>query len=98
MDLFASVARRLASGFVLFFALWGLVYADGPEGTWQLVMRKLPNGTAQTPPTVQGRFTFKNGVSQLIVFWPTPEGKPASLSELSKWGGPTTTLPRRLCW
>jgi len=85
MDLVASVVRRFTAGFVLFSALWGLVYADGPEGTWHLVMRKLPDGTVQTPPTVQGRFTVKNGVTQLIVFWPTPEGKPASLSEISRW-------------
>jgi hypothetical protein len=85
MSLFASVVQRLASGVVLFFAVWGLAYADGPDGTWQLVMRKLPDGTVQTPPTVQGRFTVKNGVTQLIVFWPTPEGRPASLSELSRW-------------
>jgi len=79
------VVRWVVAGFVLFFALWGLVYADGPDGTWRLVMRKLPDGTVQTPPTVQGRFTFKDGVSQLLVFWPTPQGKPASLSELSRW-------------
>ena len=85
MDFVASVIRRFTAGFVLFSALSSLVYADGPEGTWYLVMRKLPDGTVQTPPTVQGRFTVKDGVTQLIVFWPTPEGKPASLSEISRW-------------
>jgi hypothetical protein len=28
---------------------------------------------------------MKNGVNQLIVFWPTPDGKSASVSSLSKW-------------
>jgi len=27
----------------------------------------------------------KNGVNQLVVFWPTPEGKSASISQISKW-------------
>jgi len=85
MNSFASVARWVAAGFVLFLALWGLAHADGPEGTWHLVMRKLPDGTSLAPPTVLGRFTLKNGVTQLIVFWPTPEGKPASLSEIARW-------------
>jgi hypothetical protein len=84
MDLFGSTVRRLMGG-LIFSCLCAYATAEDPDGTWQLVMRKLPDGTVQTPPTVQGRFTFKNGVSQLIVFWPTPDGKPASLSELSKW-------------
>jgi len=85
MDLFGPVSRRFVSGVLLALALSAFAYADGPEGTWNLVMRKLPDGTVLTPPTVQGRFTFKNGVNQLIVFWPTPDGKPASLSEISRW-------------
>ena len=28
---------------------------------------------------------MKDGINQLIVFWQTPDGKPASLSEISKW-------------
>ena len=85
MGFFASTVRRLAAGLIFSFGLCAYATAEDPDGTWQLVMRKLPDGTVQTPPTVQGRFTFKSGVSQLIVFWPTPDGKPASLSELSKW-------------
>jgi hypothetical protein len=48
-------------------------------------MRKLPDGTVQTPPTVYGASTFKDGINQLLVYWRTPDGKPASLSQLSKW-------------
>jgi hypothetical protein len=55
------------------------------DGTWQLVMRKLPDGTILTPPTVQGLSTNKNGVNQLIVFWQTPDGKPASISQIFKF-------------
>jgi hypothetical protein len=85
MELFGSVSRRLAAGLILSVALCAFAYADDLDGTWRLVMRKLPDGTVQTPPTVQGMGTTKNGVNQLIVFWPTPDGKPASISQISKW-------------
>ena len=68
----------------LLLALCGLAHAEDTDGTWKLVMRKLPDGSIQMPPTVQGRFTIKNGVQQTVVFWPTPEGKPASLSEIDR--------------
>ena len=68
----------------LLLVLCGPAHAEDIDGTWKLVMRKLPDGTVQMPPTVQGRFTIKNGVQQLVVFWPTPEGKPASLSEIDR--------------
>ena len=61
-------------------------YADDLDGTWwKLTMRKLPDGTTLTPPAVYGASTFKDGVNQLLVYWHTPEGKPASLSQISKW-------------
>ncbi len=82
MGLFRSISQRLAPGFILSLSLGASAYADG---TWQLVMRQLPDGTIQTPPTVQGRFTARNGENQLIVFWRTAEGKAASLSEITKW-------------
>jgi len=85
MNVFSSVARGLAVGLILSLGLCGYASAEDLDGTWQLVMRKLPDGTVQTPPAVQGRFTVKNGVAQLVVFWPTPNGTPASLSELSRW-------------
>ena len=85
MHLSCAISERLVAGFILFVMLGVSAYAGDLDGTWRLVMRKLPDGTMQTPPTVQGRFTTKNGVNQLIVFWPTPEGKSASLSEITKW-------------
>ena len=85
MDVLISIARRLAAGVVLSLILFAPAYADNPDGTYRLVMRKLPNGAVLTPPAVQGMGTFKNGVYQLTLFWRTPDGKPASLSRISKW-------------
>jgi hypothetical protein len=70
---------------VLLALLAGLAYADNPDGTYRLVMRKLADGTVLTPPAVQGMGTFKNGVYQLTLFWRTPEGTTAALSRLSSW-------------
>jgi hypothetical protein len=83
-DLIGTVLRFLASGFALALALAGVCYANDLEGTWRLTMRKLPDGTALTPPTVQGLVTFSKGVEQTIVFWRTPDGKSASLSQIDK--------------
>ncbi|HTT40444.1 MAG TPA: hypothetical protein VMH32_22550 [Burkholderiales bacterium] len=80
-----SLSRRFVSALIMSIALSMPALADDTEGTWRLVMRKLPDGTVQIPPTVYGMGTTKNGIYQLIVFWPTPEGKPASLSSLSEW-------------
>ena len=85
MHLFRAVSQRLAAGFMLSVILGISAHAGDLDGTWRLAMRKLPDGTVQTPPTVEGRFSTKNGVNQLIVFWPTPEGKSASLSAITKW-------------
>ena len=70
---------------VLLALLAGLAYADNPDGTYRLVMRKLADGTVLTPPAVQGMGTFKNGVYQLTLFWRTPQGTTAALSRLSSW-------------
>ena len=85
MRLIGSLWRRLFVGLAIYLALSGFVQADDLEGTWQLVLRKLPDGTVQTPPTVYGLASNKDGVNQLIVFWPTPDGKSASISQVSKW-------------
>jgi hypothetical protein len=54
------------------------------EGAYRLVMRVLPDGTVQTPPTVQGWFNIQNGLEQTTLLWSTTEGKPASLSQIDK--------------
>src|SRR5262245_46283328 len=86
MEIAGFVSRRLLVGLLMLLPFIGFVRADDLDGTWwRLVMRKLPDGTVQTPPTVQGTSTFKNGVNQLLVFWRTPDGRPASISQISKW-------------
>jgi hypothetical protein len=66
----------------LFF---NLAHAQDIDGTWKLVMRKLPDGTTQVPPAVLGVYTVHNGLQNLNVFWHTPEGKPASFSRISTY-------------
>jgi hypothetical protein len=85
MDLFSSVLRSLIASLTISLTLCLSAYAENPDGTYRLVMRKLSDGTVLTPPAVQGMGTFKNGMYQLIVFWRTPDGKPASVSSISKW-------------
>jgi hypothetical protein len=48
-------------------------------------MRKLPDGTTLAPPAVQGATTRENGLWSRVVFWHTPEGKPASFSAISNY-------------
>ena len=63
--------------------------ADVPAtGSWQLVKRKLPDGTIQIPPVVGGMSTTTaSGVNHKNVFWQTPDGKHASISSIAafKW-------------
>jgi hypothetical protein len=44
------------------------------DGSWKLVMRKLPDGATVTPPAVLGAYTIDHGLQNLNVFWHTPEG------------------------
>jgi hypothetical protein len=61
------------------------VRAQEIDGTWKLVMRKLPDGATQVPPAVLGANTHHNGLRNLNVFWHTPDEKPAFLSEISTY-------------
>ena len=63
----------------------GLAQAQELEGAWKLTARKLPNGTTLTPPAVQGAIMCQSGVWTRVVFWHTPEGKPASFSAVSTY-------------
>ena len=58
---------------------------DAPTtGSWQLVKRKLPDGTIQTHPKVGGMSTTTVlGLNHKNVFWWTPDGKRASLSSIT---------------
>jgi hypothetical protein len=84
-----SRTYQLARGYwlvaVLVLLSCGIAQAQETEGTWKLVMRKLPDGTTLVPPAVQGATTRENGQWSRVVFWHTPEGKPASFSAISNY-------------
>ena len=69
----------------LLLAICGVAQAQELEGTWKLVMRKLPDGTKLVPPAVLGAYTAHNGLQNLNVFWHTPEGNPASYARISTY-------------
>jgi hypothetical protein len=77
--------RAISFVSVLLLLFCGLAQGQELEGTWKLVMRKLPDGTTQAPPAVLGAYTAQNGLQNLNVFWHTPEGKPASFSKIATY-------------
>ena len=85
MEPVRSASRRLIASLIISLSCFASAYAENPDGTYRLVMRKLSDGTVLRPPAVHGMGTFKNGMYQLTIFWRTPDGKPASLSRISKW-------------
>jgi hypothetical protein len=84
-------SRNLRLGRSFWFAValllmgCGIAQAQELEGSWRLVMRKLPDGTTQTPPAVLGAYTIYKGLQNLNVFWHTPDGKPAFVSRISTY-------------
>ena len=84
-----SYDLRLGCGFWFAVGLLllscGIAQAQDLEGTWRLVMRKLPDGTTQVPPAVLGAYTAYKGLQNLNVFWHIPEGKPAFASRISTY-------------
>jgi hypothetical protein len=62
-----------------------LAQAQEFEGAWKLTARKLPDGAILTPPAVQGVIMCQSGLWTRVVFWHTPEGKPASFSAVSSY-------------
>jgi hypothetical protein len=83
--------RTRRQGWAILFALFALLGICGAaqaqelEGTWKLVMRKLPDGTKLVPPAVFGLWTAHNGLRNLNVFWHTPDGNPASFASASTY-------------
>jgi hypothetical protein len=73
----------LALAVLIFFVPFA--QAQELDGTWKLVMRKLPNGTTVKPPAVLGAYTIYHGLQNLNVFWQTPEGKAASYARVSTY-------------
>ena len=82
---------------LLLLPFCGLAHTQELDGTWKLVMRKLPDGTTQVPPVVLGAYTVYSGLQNLNVFWHTPEGKPACFSRISTYKCPAPTTPRHCC-
>ena len=78
-------ARISWLGAALVLLSFGLAQAQEIEGTWKLTARKLPNGTTLTPPAVQGVIIVQAGLLTRVVFWHTPEGKPASVTRVSTY-------------
>jgi hypothetical protein len=85
----SCTTRRPAFGLwlipVLLLMFCGAAQAQELEGTWKLVMRKLPDGATQVPPAVEGAATWHNGLHNIVVFGRTPEGKPFSFSLISNY-------------
>jgi hypothetical protein len=77
-------ARRLLAGAAIALALVLPASADGLEGSWRLVQRTWSDGRVDTPPQVVGLVTFTQGLRQVSLFWPGPDGQPASLSIVSR--------------
>jgi hypothetical protein len=84
----------LIAAFVLLFC--GFAQAQEFEGAWKLAMRKLPNGTTLMPPAVQGAIIGQAGLWTRVVFWHTPEGKPASTEGGSNGNLNETRPPSRV--
>ena len=49
--------------------------APSIEGTYQLVRRELPDGTAQLPPAVRGMITYTKELRNFSVVWKDDEGR-----------------------
>lgn len=49
--------------------------APSIEGTYQLVRRELPDGTAQLPPAVRGMITYTKEFRNFSVAWKDDEGR-----------------------
>jgi hypothetical protein len=79
------VLQCLLLGLVMCLVSISFSWAQDIQGTWRLVKRELPDGTVQTPPTVLGSYMLKGGQRNLVVFWRTAEGKPASYSVISTY-------------
>ena len=94
----SSISLVLALMMYLFVAgMLGSFAAQAAEpalaGTWQLVKRKLPDGTILTPPAIGGMSTTTTmGINHLNVFWRTPDGKRASVSSITQYNWSDTEL------
>ena len=59
--------------------------APSIEGTYQLVSRKLPDGTVQSPPNIMGALTYTKTHRNFNVIWKEAQGKFFSYSLVSTY-------------
>jgi hypothetical protein len=59
--------------------------APSIEGTYQLVSRKLPDGTVQRPPNIMGALTYTKTHRNFNVIWKDAQGKFFSYSLVSTY-------------
>jgi hypothetical protein len=71
---------------VLCFAVPAPAQAPSIEGTYQLVSRKLPDGTVQSPPHIMGALTYTKTHRNFNVIWRDAQGKFFSYSLVSTYG------------
>ncbi len=55
------------------------------EGTYKLIVRKLPDGTLQGPPDVMGLLTYTKSYRNFNVIWKDAKGKFFSLSYMATY-------------
>jgi hypothetical protein len=66
-------------------ALSAVAQTPSIEGTYQLVSRKLPDGTVLKPPDIMGLFTYTKSHRNFNVVWKDATGKFASYSVVSTY-------------
>lgn len=54
-------------------------------GSYRLVERVLPDGTAITPPDIVGLMTFTKGYRNFNIVWPNPDGEPTVISYVAEY-------------
>ena len=72
-------------GMVLLFALSASAQAPSIEGTYQLISRKLPDGTMLRPPDVMGLWTYTKSHYNFNIVRKDATGKFASRSSVSTY-------------
>jgi hypothetical protein len=72
-------------GMVLLFALAASAQAPSIEGTYQLISRKLPDGTMLSPPNIMGLCTFTKSHKNFNTVQKDATGKFASNSHVSTY-------------
>lgn len=57
----------------------------GMEGTYRLVSRDLADGTALTPPAIQGMLTYTEEYRNFNIYWTGPDGKRFSIAYVAEY-------------